>query len=1187
MLQIILDCDTRLQVQRLVQWLQRGQADPFVADTLIVGDLGTGIWLQQQIAQVSGISTNLKLELPGRYIWSGVQQHLRGTESKGSFDVQAPYEPLVARWAIYQILATSVSPQADNPELEPLFRAWRQASDRDRILLSTELARQFERYLTYRRAWLDAWAKGARPAHAMATRGRGGAAVDATRLHEPWQAWLWQQLVGRIEGFSAQHPFDQFQEQIKTNQPVSESEGRLAIFGQIGLSGEQLRLLSLLARSRPAIWFAHDPSQGFWEGLLSPRQAAKMAEADPQLAWMYEDEPAVLGEWGRQCRDALIQVRELEQDGLASINDDSLRERSIEPAASNLARLQAAVFELSDAPWTDAQPLQIDPSLEVHSAHSLARQADIACDRVLEALAQLPGLRPADIVVFCADLDTTAPLVRSAFEHPEIGLPVQISGASIRVGPKVRALEGFMRLVQGPAHVNAVLDWLEGPAQRAGAGLTTEVLAQLRQLLAAAGLHRDDIGGESGNGELNHADSLLATGDNTAGDQAHCSDHGWRQGIDRLILGALIGTPTAQDSLALGVLPVGELSVTQAEALGQVARLLDLIATWRGVPGQLRPVRAWSQLMLRFVNDWLASSGENQAELLRIRDALSQLHDAVASLPDAEPLLISFASFSQALSAHLEQGSPVARASGAITVAPLGALREVPFRVCVMLGMDEGEFPPRQRPSESDLMSLLPVFGDANPAAVGRGWFLQTLLNTEDRLVFAYQGRDSRGDSPLNPSRLIAELLGYLGRFKWIAPAALTTMHPLQPFSPRRFAPEAPVPSYARHWYDAALALANGADDGVGYGPVAVRSTSPSKPSKSSDSPEVLTIDGQAGYWRAEELARTLLDPARAFLQQTGSIALLRYERTLSDIEPLGLHDYKTYQLFEWKRQVARWLAIGWPEDQIRARLSLEPTMPAGVAIEPVLRAVLGEGERIWQAEQAALLSYLINPEQLSAVLASGVTGQFARVAVKVEGAAPIVSGQTGIVMNSGAGGQVQWLTPARALNMDAVLHTWITHLLVCSLTPANQPISTVRLVVGDSSADQKPAIVFNRQSLRMHDGLCLDSLPAWQRLLVSADQACREPMALFPRTAAAWLSKAEVGEPIESPQDNDAAFSQARLVFEGADNGRVMPEINRPWANALWRGHAPELALALEHSLALYAPIWWSMQGLLEGGRR
>ncbi|MFK7966409.1 MAG: exodeoxyribonuclease V subunit gamma [Burkholderiaceae bacterium] len=1174
MLQVILDADTRLQLDRLVSWLGQASQDPFVADTLIVPDLGSGIWLQQSIARETGISANVRLELPGAFIWRNVQQIVGMPDGGGDNRAersQAPFEPMVARWAILMVLSQAADEPASDESLQPILRAWRDASERDRMVIATELARQFERYLAYRRHWLEAWAARRSPARAMAaTRAAGSAsaALACADQHEPWQAWLWRKLLGQISGFSEQHPFDAFEAKHPTD-AVDSRAGRVAVFGQISLPAEQTRMLALLARSRPIIWFGHDPSQGFWEHVVSERRAraANPAEdAEPEQAWLYDNEPVILGEWGRQCRDSLMQMRALEEQGLAVINDSHLRERDPGIANTNLDRLRLAVLTLSDDPWREAG-YSPDNSIQIHATHSLMRQADVASDLILEAFATTPDLSPADIVVFCVNVDETAPLLKAALSQSAPDVPVFVAGGRSGATPLLRALQGFIRLVEGPASVNAVFDWLEGPAQQVGSSIDADALQSLRSMMNSSGVYRDDM--------------IQSAVDGIS--------HGWTEGIDRLVLGALLGergeafAMSVAESAVQSVMPFGQLSVSQVDVLSEVARLLDLVRNWRADQVRGRTPADWSAKVQRFVDQLLTGPAVSD-DALSIRDAVSQLTDSVWRVPGGQHLIVSFEAYAQALEDHLQQSVSPARVTGAITVAPVGALREVPFRVCLMLGLDEGQYPPRRRISEYDLMSLLPVAGDIHPGDAGRGWFLQALLNTRDQVCLCYQGRHIRSDAVLNPSRLIAELMSYLHRFDHSGSEPSVIEHPLQSFSPRRFSPEACAPSYARHWYEAAVALANPQD----------LSMQPTSPVVSAFSAETRLRVGAGNssstlLWRAQDVAQHLLDPARAYLRETGGISLLPFETSQLDIEPLGMHDFPAQSLFDLAVQSASRLASGWTASQVQSRLALAPSLPAGRAIEPIMRTVMTTAERLWQQEQKQLvLAGLQEGRPLDQ------EGRSIHVAVPlgslaVEQGEPgqsvtssLVSGLSGALYCESQGDVIQRLPAVRKLTMRSLMSAWLAHLLVCLDQPGDRRVRTFYLVAGDHAIGALRPVVFDRQSLQLYSELSLDAYSPLARLIMTAELAAHHVLPFFPRTATAWLEHAEPGEPIDRPQDNEKAFEQARKIYEGDAMGRTMPECQYAWPAALWRENPPSTLTVLQQSLALYAPIWWSAKRTL-----
>ena len=114
-----------------------------------------------------------------------------------------------------------------------------------------------------------------------------------------------------------------------------------------------------------------------------------------------------------------------------------------------------------------------------------------------------------------------------------------------------------------------------------------------------------------------------------------------------------------------------------------------------------------------------------------------------------------------------------------------------------LLGMNDGDYPRRQPPSDFDLMAR-PYGqrpGDRARRDDDRYLLLEALLSARERLHISWVGRSVRDNSPLPPSMLIGQLRDALAAGWRLADdpeasgerllAALSCEHPLQPFSRR------------------------------------------------------------------------------------------------------------------------------------------------------------------------------------------------------------------------------------------------------------------------------------------------------------------------------------------------------------------------------------------------------------------
>ena len=163
---------------------------PFVPDRIIVPSLGVRRSIELGAARTLGICANVEFPFLAQWLWGEIAKVVPGV------DPVSPFAPNRLAWRIYRILGEA-SFVAGHAALA------RYLAGNDALLrydLAVRIAQLFDHYITYRRDWLDAWARG------RAVREDGGAAAFA---HEPWQADLWRRLAAEL-GAARQHPAEAF-----------------------------------------------------------------------------------------------------------------------------------------------------------------------------------------------------------------------------------------------------------------------------------------------------------------------------------------------------------------------------------------------------------------------------------------------------------------------------------------------------------------------------------------------------------------------------------------------------------------------------------------------------------------------------------------------------------------------------------------------------------------------------------------------------------------------------------------------------------------------------------------------------------------------------------------------------------------------------------------------------------------
>ncbi|MDA1045291.1 MAG: exodeoxyribonuclease V subunit gamma, partial [Verrucomicrobia bacterium] len=168
--------------------------------------------------------------------------------------------------------------------------------------------------------------------------------------------------------------------------------------------------------------------------------------------------------------------------------------------------------------------------------------------------------------------------------------------------------------------------------------------------------------------------------------------------------------------------------------------------------------------------------------------------------------------FAAALGQRLEQETEHGRyLTRGVTFCNLLPFRGIPFKDICLLGMNDQDFPRGENPPAFDLMTVSPRLGDRSTRDDDRYMFLEAILSARERLIISYTGRDCRDNALKPPSPVLSELVEYIDRSFVLdgadedaaeaVSAALTVIHPLQPFSSVYFSSEDPrLFSYANEY---------------------------------------------------------------------------------------------------------------------------------------------------------------------------------------------------------------------------------------------------------------------------------------------------------------------------------------------------------------------------------------------------
>ncbi|MDR0672310.1 MAG: exodeoxyribonuclease V subunit gamma [Zoogloeaceae bacterium] len=1031
-------------------------SDPFVAQEVIVPSAALQRDVTLALARRHGVAAGVNFSFLALWLWRRIARLLPRVSP------DSPFAPERSCWRIDAILQDAAFVAA----LPPLARYLDQADALMRHELAERIAALFADYIVYRPDYLEAWRQ--------EKRALPPSAPIATLTDEVWQAALWRRFAAELT-MSETHPAADFFAALETLRAAGQDAGEAAgiaagaqVFCPLTLPPAYLDMLLRLAAWTDVHLYLLNPCREYWTELVTARQQARR-EAIGQGDYLDTRHP-LLSDWGRQTQAFMAMMLEYADGQMEEIARFSSVKESLPEgrAPSLLARFQDSILDLT-LPEAGAWPLEeTDRSVEIHVAHSLMRQMEILSDQLRLAFEEDATLTPADVLVALPDLEAALPLIEAIFgETGQSGIPAAITGQrATRENPAARLLLALMELALPPARLPAsqVFALLQEPLVMKALELTADDLAQIFAAFREAGAHW-------GLGNVRH---------------------GWRDALARLFLGYAMPAPeTGIAPVFAGILPAGSLAGSRARLLGASWQLLERLEGLAARLAHPRAAAGWRLLWQDELAFWLDDNPlapEDRDARDRTLAAIDTLcrDMAVTETTRIDPG-VARAALENALTAAASGGAP----TGRVTFTALSSLRQLPYRMICLLGLDDGVFPQTGRAMEFDLMPLENRPGDRQQRLDDRNLFLDLVLAARDRLYLSYTGKSQRDDSLLPPSLLTAQLLEFCCRATGCPPERLQAQHPLQAFSPDCFrkTDDARIVSfnseYAKAWQSGKPGTR------VGETPFFA-------------APLVLAAAQRVSLAQLRTFFR---HPARALLKDGLRLALPNAAEEPDDIEPLTAKSLPRYALMQ--RLLPAALA-GEDATALRRRAMSGVEYPGGawgeMLVEREIQTLIAYVERllplrqVYGRQEDALVDFDLVVEDLAL---EGV----------LRGFAPEAS---------------RGLLRERCANARAgdYLDAWLEHLCLGAWAQENG----CRVMPETCHVALDATFVFSPVEQPLL--LLADWLAAWQQ-----GQAVVLPF--YPQTAWTWMRESE---------------SRARAVWQGGDyvlNGRA-PEKDMWWTLAL-----------------------------------
>ncbi|MGE5089430.1 MAG: exodeoxyribonuclease V subunit gamma, partial [Candidatus Levyibacteriota bacterium] len=612
----------------------------------------------------------------------------------------------------------------------------------------------------------------------------GIAGLDAARREdERWQAELWRRIARGL-GTDSRHPSVAFFDAMREMGPDAPARAGLPaaahVFCLPTTPPLYLDILNRLAQWIDLRLYVLNPCREYWFDIVDARRLSYLVAKD--RADHHEVGNRLLAAWGKQTQAHIDLL--LQSDSAAMVDDADFAPAD---GATLLAHVQNAILDLADpARGSLRRGIELaddDRSIEVHVCHSMTRELEVLQDQLLALFAAVDPPRPSDILVVTPDLEAAAPLIDAVFGNAPKSreIPYAITGRPASVlNPCAQALLGLLAVATSRFQASAVFELLQQPIIARRFAIGGAELDAIHAWIGASGVrwgiderHRSELG-------------LPAVG-----------RHSFEDGLDRLFLGYAL--PASATAPLNGRLAAGDAEGSGALALGSFRAFVRQLEHLHDGLARPRSPAEWRRALLGVIDDFIAPVGD---EVEDQRDTLAAIHELCANMAAGgigRPVELDVVR--SALLALLDDPTRGGMPGGAVTFAAVSSLRNLPYRIVCVLGLNDGAFPSTQRPREFDLLARDPRPGDRQRRTDERNVFLDLLLAARERLYLSYTGRSVRDNAPLPPSVLVAELLDYCAAATSGEPFTpeslqqarerLVVVHPLQSFSLDYFRPDA------------------------------------------------------------------------------------------------------------------------------------------------------------------------------------------------------------------------------------------------------------------------------------------------------------------------------------------------------------------------------------------------------------
>lgn len=706
---------------------------PLQSDTIIVPNRDNARWLQFKIAEQNVISANIKYLLPAEWMWNEIRCLHPDTPKELATDK----DPL--KWAILNLLMNG-----DIPENATLINNYISTSAEGNrveryIQLSNLIASVYDKYMVHRPDMILEWDKG-KPV--------------SGNSHEMWQMNLWNRLTEHWDHFYTSklqyhRPvlWNDILQKFQIGKAKPESVRSLWVFHSGKLPEPLVKLLVAYAEQIPVHMFTHQ---------LLDIKTIDYKEND-FLTDMLDEEISAE-------KSSKFFISEYKADFDQNIHFERRSGSSFLDLIQN--RLLAVNKNQSDR--TPAQP---DQTVSIHSCHSKLREIETLYNYILHCIEISDSIYPDDIVVVSPDMDQYTSYIRAVFGTRDGDLPkIPFSIGEKNISNKTSIyilLEQILEFIESRWFPSDFMDILHSGPVMEKFNLSQTDISLIRRWITD-----------------NHITWGMDSAHRKVEEQPDNNTNTYRSALNSLWVGHLFDLP---DFEMIKDIPAyhGIDTTEKEDILTRLSTLINL----------LNEIRIDS-IEERTLNDWCEKGISWIDRLFPLNSSEYYLHDIIEVIryPLEQSMLSGFKEEvpysifkKEVLSAMKENRSTTASLTTGVVFSSMVPLRNLPFKIVALIGLNEEEFPRKTTVPEFDLIQNAPTSRETNVKDEDRHLFLQYVMAPTEKLFISYTGRSIVDNEKIQPSVILEKWIDRIEEISGVNMYNLIEEESLNGFSENQF----------------------------------------------------------------------------------------------------------------------------------------------------------------------------------------------------------------------------------------------------------------------------------------------------------------------------------------------------------------------------------------------------------------